>query len=129
MRAILFSLAVLQRRADFDVASRDVFVNVTGGITIAEPASDLAVAAALISSLRQRPVPEEWVVAGEIGLTGEVRSIARPEARLREAERLGFTGAVIPATSTPSGEPGIRMLPIRQLTDAMSWMFPARSTI
>jgi len=118
-------LAVLQRRAGIDTANRDVFVNVTGGVTISEPAADLAVAAALASSLRQRPVPDGWVVSGEIGLTGEVRAVSRAEARLKEAARLGFTGAVIPAASTPPSSAGaLKVLPIRQLGDALEWMFP-----
>lgn len=119
-------LAVLQRRTGFDTANRDVFVNVTGGVTISEPAADLAVAAALASSLRHRPVPDGWVVAGEIGLTGEVRAVSRAEARLRESARLGFTGAVIPAASLPPSFRGdLKVLPIRQLRDALEWMFPS----
>jgi DNA repair protein RadA/Sms len=118
-------LAVLQRRTGLASADRDVFVNVTGGVTVAEPAADLAVAAALVSSLKQRPVPDGWVVAGEIGLTGEVRAVSRADARLREAARLGFAGAVIPAASTPrSTASELKVLPIRQLGDALSWMFP-----
>lgn len=122
-------LAVLQRRAGVDLAQRDVFVNVTGGLRIDEPASDLAVASALISSLSRRPLPDGWVVSGEIGLTGEIRAINRPEMRLREAERLGFDGAVIPAANTPSPDTAkLRILPVRQLKDAMDWMFPPRTS-
>jgi len=120
-------LAVLQRRAGVELAQRDVFVNVTGGLRIDEPASDLAVASALVSSLSRRPLPDGWVVSGEIGLTGEIRAINGPEIRLREAERLGFDGAVIPAVNTPSPDTAkLRILPVRQLSDAMDWMFPPR---
>ena len=64
-------------------------------------------------------------MAGEIGLTGEVRAVSRPELRLKEAERLGFVGAVIPAANVPPGDAaGIRMLPVRRLGDAIEWMFP-----
>ena len=103
-----------------------MFVNVTGGVTISEPAADLAVAAALASSLRHQAVPDGWVVAGEIGLTGEVRAVSRAEARLKESARLGFEGAIIPAASLPPTETGgLKTLPIRQLRDALDWMFPS----
>jgi len=118
-------LAVLQRRTGVELANRDVFVNVTGGLRVEEPAADLAVAAAAVSSFVRRPLPDGWVVAGEVGLTGEVRAVTHPDGRLREAERLGFGGAVIPAGNTP--EPGaarLRVLPVRQLRHALDWMFP-----
>jgi DNA repair protein RadA/Sms len=83
-------LAVLERRAGLSFHDLDVFVNVTGGVRLVEPASDLAVAAALCSSLRDRPVPGEALFLGEIGLGGEVRPIGGVERRLAEAERLGF---------------------------------------
>jgi len=121
-------LAVLQRRIGLDLASRDVFVNVTGGINILEPAVDLAVAMAIVSSALQKPVPSLLVVAGEIGLTGEIRSVRRMESRLREAARLGFTSAVTPASGLP-GAPvdGLRVYPARRLEDALRDCFGAEA--
>ncbi len=89
-------LAVLEARCGLALAGRDVYLNVAGGLRIGEPAADLAVAAALISSLRDEPIPGETVVFGEIGLSGEVRAVSQTEARLREAEKLGFSRALIP---------------------------------
>ncbi|ANM28782.1 DNA repair protein RadA [Acidobacteria bacterium Mor1] len=91
-------LAVLQRRAGLDLGSRDVFVNLTGGMSVAEPAADLAVAVAVGSSLAGLPVVEGRIACGEVGLTGEIRSVGRIESRLREAARLGFRSAVVPAS-------------------------------
>jgi DNA repair protein RadA/Sms len=109
-------LAVLQRRCDLDLQARDVFVNVTGGLAVTEPAVDLAVAAAVATSALGRPLSRRWVVCGEIGLTGEVRAVSRLEARLREAERLGFTTAITPRRSPAAG--GIRCLPVGEIEEA-----------
>ena len=89
-------LAVLDARCGLALAGRDVYLNVAGGLRIAEPAADLAVAAALLSSLTDRPVPEGSVVFGEVGLSGELRAVAHAEARLKEAAKLGFTRALTP---------------------------------
>jgi len=89
-------VAVLDRRAGFNLGGEDVYVNVAGGLTLAEPASDLAVACAIVSSFRNRPVPKGTVVFGEVGLAGELRAVSRAELRLAEAERLGFTRCVMP---------------------------------
>ncbi|MCP3979901.1 MAG: DNA repair protein RadA [bacterium] len=110
-------LAVLQRRAGVDLVQRDVFVNVTGGVSVVEPAADLAVAAAIASSASGAALPDRWVVAGEIGLTGEVRAVSRTDARLREAARLGFDAALVPESS-PTAE-GIERIPVRRLDQAL----------
>lgn len=94
-------LAVLARSARIDVSGRDVFVNVTGGLHVSEPAADLAVAAAVASSYLDRPIRPGRVVAGELGLTGEVRSVGRLDARLREAARAGFDHAIVPCGESP----------------------------
>jgi DNA repair protein RadA/Sms len=90
-------LAVLEARCGIVFAGRDVYLNVAGGLKIAEPAADLAVAAALVSALADAVVPEDMVVFGEIGLGGEVRRVSQPELRLREAAKLGFARALLPA--------------------------------
>ena len=89
-------LAVLEARCGLHFSGCDIFLNIAGGIRINEPAADLAVAAALISSLSGKPLPPEAVIFGEIGLAGEVRQVAQPELRLKEAAKLGFEKAVTP---------------------------------
>ena len=89
-------LAVLEARCGLMLGGKEVYLNVAGGMKISEPACDLAVAAALISAASDNPVAEDCVVFGEIGLSGEVRAVGQSEARLKEAGKLGFTGAILP---------------------------------
>jgi DNA repair protein RadA/Sms len=89
-------LAVLEARCGLAVGAADVFLNVAGGLKIGEPAADLAVCAALASAASGRPLPADTVVFGEVGLAGEVRAVARTEARLKEAAKLGFSRAILP---------------------------------
>ncbi len=83
-------LAVLEKRMGIKLSTKDVFLNITGGIKIDDPAIDLAVAAAILSSNEDEPVSAQWAFAGEVGLTGEVRPVTRIEQRISEAEKLGF---------------------------------------
>jgi DNA repair protein RadA/Sms len=94
-------LAVLDRRSDVDLLSCDVYVNVAGGVRVAEPAADLAVALALASSRLDLPLPPDVAACGEIGLGGEIRRVARLEERLREAARLGYGRVLVPARALP----------------------------
>jgi DNA repair protein RadA/Sms len=112
-------LAVLARRAGLDIAARDVFVNVAGGLETTEPAADLAVALAAASSLTGRALPARMTIFGEIGLAGEIRGVARLDARLREASRLGFETALVPAGSSPASSSGVRLQPVRHLAEAL----------
>ncbi|MBI3708149.1 MAG: DNA repair protein RadA, partial [Proteobacteria bacterium] len=89
-------LAVLETRCGLAFGASDVYLNVAGGLRIAEPAADLAVATALVSSLTDRPAPPACVVFGEIGLSGEVRAVGQMAARLKEAAKLGFKRALSP---------------------------------
>lgn len=89
-------LAVLEARCGIILSNKDIFLNVAGGLKITEPAADMAVATAGISSLAGKPVPADMVVFGEIGLSGESRAVAQPDLRLKEAEKLGFERAMIP---------------------------------
>lgn len=89
-------LAVLEARCGLVMAGKDVYLNIAGGLRINEPAADLAVAAALVSSACDRPVPEGCVVFGEIGLSGEVRAVSQSDLRLKEATKLGFASAILP---------------------------------
>jgi DNA repair protein RadA/Sms len=104
-------LAVLEARCGVSVGANDVYLNVAGGLRINEPAADLAVAAALISSLTGVPVPPDAVVFGEIGLAGEVRAVSQTELRLKEAAKLGFASALVPPRARGRrGEDAIRIL-------------------
>lgn len=89
-------LAVLEARGGLNLSSQDVYLNIAGGLRITEPAADVAVALAVISSLHNKPVPSDMVVFGEIGLSGEIRATSQPSLRLKEAKKLGFNSAIIP---------------------------------
>ncbi|MDX1387697.1 MAG: DNA repair protein RadA [Acidobacteriota bacterium] len=117
-------LAVLKGAAELDASARDVFVNVAGGLTVDEPAADLAVAVAAASSAYVRAVPSSLVVMGEIGLTGEIRAVPRIETRLREAARLGFREAIVPhgGAPTPSAE-SMKLHAVRHLADVIRLLF------
>ncbi len=91
-------IAILQKRLNVPLGNFDVFVNVSGGIKIEEPAADLAIAIAILSSFKNKPVDPKTAVFGELGLLGEVRSIGSDERRTKEARRLGFTTIISPKT-------------------------------
>jgi DNA repair protein RadA/Sms len=113
-------LAVLHRHAGIVCFDQDVFVNAVGGVRIAEPAADLAVLLAIVSSLKDRPLPEKLVVFGEVGLAGEVRPAPRGQERLREAAKLGFTRALIPRANAPRQPiPGIEVLAVERVEQAL----------
>ncbi|TNE60626.1 MAG: DNA repair protein RadA [Alphaproteobacteria bacterium] len=116
-------LAVLDARAGLGLAGCDVYLNVAGGLKISEPAADLAVAAALISSLAQVPVPDETVVFGEISLSGDVRSVSQTEARLKESAKLGFSKALMPAGKKGDNK-GIRQEGLQRVSDLVEQFFP-----
>jgi len=110
-------LAVLEARCGVGFGDRDVYLNVAGGLRINEPAADLAAAAALISSAVDVPLPQGCVVFGEISLSGEVRAVGRAEARLREAAKLGFDGALTPPLTVKSK--GVGLTAVTRLTEAV----------
>ncbi len=114
-------MAVLDARCGLSLGPNDVYLNVAGGLKIGEPAADLAVAAALISSESGDALPSGTVVFGEIGLSGEVRPVSRIDARLKEAAKLGFTHAIVPTSRSgrgaKPGEHGIRISELGHLRD------------
>jgi len=114
-------LAVLHRHAGIACFDQDVFVNAVGGVRITEPAADLAVLMAIVSSLRNKPLPEKLVVFGEVGLAGEVRPVQRGQERLREAAKLGFTHALIPKANQPR-QPvaGMEIMAVDRVADAFA---------
>jgi DNA repair protein RadA/Sms len=117
-------LAVLDRRTGIDLVGNDVYVNVTGGVRISEPAADLAVALALASSRLDRPVPPDVAACGEVGLGGEVRRAGRIDLRMREAARLGFRRVLLPerVAEDAAGVPGVEPVPVATLDDAVRWL-------
>jgi DNA repair protein RadA/Sms len=114
-RRLAVLLAVLEQRAGLKFHDQDVFVNVTGGVRLAEPAADLAVVAALCSTLYDRPVAADTVFLGEVGLGGEVRPIVALERRLAEAERLGFRRAFISSRNRPAAQ--LEVVPIAHVAE------------
>ncbi len=118
---LLLVSAVLARRIGLRLGDQDVFVNVVGGIQVEEPAADLAVAAAIASSVRDQPIKADTVLIGEVGLSGELRMVSQMPARLREAAKLGFRAAIVPRRLR-KGEPwpdGIQVVEARSLREAL----------
>jgi DNA repair protein RadA/Sms len=113
-------LAVLNRHAGVSLQEYDVFVNVVGGIEIGDTSADLPVALALASSLKDRVLPQSIVAFGEIGLTGEVRPVPYGEERLREAQKQGFTTAIVPRDNAPRRAlDGLQVVAVTRLADAL----------
>jgi DNA repair protein RadA/Sms len=116
-------LAVLHRHGGVETAGYDVFVNAVGGVRIGEPAADLAVLLAVTSSLRNKPLPDKSLVFGEVGLAGEVRAVQRGQERIREAAKLGFRTALIPAANKPrQAIDGIEVVPVARVADALDFL-------
>jgi DNA repair protein RadA/Sms len=113
-------LAVLHRHAGIATFDQDVFVNAVGGVKIDEPAADLPVLLAIVSSLRSKPLPEKLIAFGEIGLAGEIRPVQRGQERLREAVKLGFRLAIIPRANAPrSPIDGIEVVSVARVEEAV----------
>lgn len=115
-------LAVLEKRAGYFFGNLDTYINVVGGLRLDEPAADLSIAMALVSSLRDKPIDDDMIAFGEIGLGGEVRNVANISDRVKEAQRLGFTRAIIPKHAVSQLENikklDIEILPISNIRDA-----------
>ena len=117
---LLLITAVLTRRLGLSLSDQDVFVNVVGGLQIEEPAADLAIAAALASSVRDRPVPADMAVVGEVGLSGELRAVPQLGVRLHEAAKLGFRRIIAPRSPRIEPAPaGLELLAVRSLREAL----------
>ena len=114
-------LAVLHRHAGIACFDQDVFINAVGGVKITEPGADLPILLAIVSSLRNKPLPEKMVVFGEVGLAGEVRPVQRGQERLREAAKLGFTVAIIPKANEPKQAiAGMEIITVGRVEDAVA---------
>jgi len=118
-------IAILEKRLGLHLHGEDVYLNVAGGIRVSEPAIDLGVATAIASSFRDRAIPPQTVIMGEVGLGGEVRAIPQLEARLREAEKLGFQQAVIPEPNRPFETlgGGLKIIPVTSIARAFDSLF------
>ena len=118
-------LTVLEKRAGLSLAGEDVFVNVPGGIPVHEPAADLAVVAAVASSLRNQPVPAGAALFGEVGLAGEIRGTTQPGLRVREAAQMGFTHCFMPRGDGGDGlsAPGCELCPVDSVGQALEGLF------
>ena len=118
-------LAVLEKRLGLMFSNLDTYINIVGGIRLDEPAADLAVAMALVSGLRDIPIDENTVTFGEIGLSGELRSVPRAQARVNEAARMGFTRCILPSACLKqinSAPEGIKLLGVKRLSDAVAFI-------
>ena len=113
--------AVLEKKVGLEILGCDLFVNVAGGLSVDDPAADLATVAALASSFRDRPLPARTLVLGEVGLAGEVRAVSQPEIRLAEAARLGFERALVPAANARHADvpPGIAVEGVATVAEAL----------
>ena len=117
-------MAVLEKRAGLPLSSYDAYVNIAGGIRMNEPASDLGIVMAIASSYKNKPVPEDTIVFGEVGLSGEVRAVTMPEQRVAEAKKLGFKVCILPEVSRKSlknmgGQKELRIIGVRSINQAI----------
>src|SRR5215831_9020056 len=117
-------LAVLEKRAGLNLIGDDVFVNVAGGMTIDEPASDLGILAAIASSVRNRPIPQATAMFGEVGLAGEVRGITQASLRIREAAQMGFARCILPEANIDRKEKAAcQLVGVRTISEALDAAF------
>ncbi len=115
-------LAVLEKRLGLRFSAQDIYLNVVGGLQIDEPAADLAAAMAMISSLLDKPLPDDMIAVGEIGLSGECRAVSNTEQRVKEAERLGFSKIVLPRRSVEKIHSAgrIKLIPVKSIYEAIT---------
>ncbi|MEC8042615.1 MAG: magnesium chelatase domain-containing protein, partial [Pseudomonadota bacterium] len=118
-------LAVLEARCGIPFAGLDVYLNVAGGLKVKEPAADLAVAAALLSAREDAALPADTVVFGEISLSGALRPVGQGENRLKEAQKLGFTSAIVPSGGKITGGDGLSLRSYADLTAFVGDIFGA----
>ncbi len=120
---IAMLLAVLTKHGGLFVSDQDVFINVVGGIRVSETSADLAIVLAIASSLRSICLPQELIVFGELGLSGEIRPVPNGEARIKEASKHGFKKAIVPKANAPKNVSGIEIIGVGQLSDALEAIF------
>ncbi len=115
-------MAVLEKRAGLALSNYDAYVNIAGGVRMNEPAVDLGIVMAVASSYRNKPIPDDMIVFGEVGLSGEVRGVTMPEQRVAEAKKLGFKSCIVPKVSEDAlkGAVGIRVIGVSSVNQAIS---------
>lgn len=114
-------LAVLHRHGGLQMSDQDVFVNVVGGVKVTETSADLALLLSLVSSFRNRPLPRDLVIFGEVGLAGEIRPVPSGQERIAEAAKHGFKRAIVPSTNMPKkNPPDMKVYGVKKLSDALS---------
>ncbi len=119
LNRLLMLAAVLSKRVGLPLFNQDIYVNVVGGLRISEPAADLAVAVAIASSFRNRRIEPDLVLMGEIGLSGELRSVSQIDRRLAEAAKLGFSQAIVPSTAQATSPAGLQLTSVRSLAEVV----------
>lgn len=122
IKKIQLLLAVLEKRVHLNMGACDVYVKVAGGIKLDDPAVDLALCCAMASSFRNKSIPAQTIIFGEVGLSGEVRSVSQPDVRVREAVRMGFTNIILPAKNLERLDhdiKGVNIYGVRYLTEAL----------
>jgi len=113
-------IAVLEKKLGIHLSGSDIYVNIVGGIKVAEPAVDLAIAMAVVSSYRNKSIDQDMILLGEIGLSGEVRSVSNLEKRIKEAEKMGFAKAIVPYNNkSQENEKGIKLHKVKNIEDGM----------
>ena len=118
-RRLAMLLCIIERRGGIPTGNQDVFLNIVGGLKIEEPAADLGVVMSVISSIRNKPIAQDTVIVGEVGLGGEIRSVAQINNRIKEAARIGFRRMVMPNQKVDEKKPGIELLPSRSIQQAL----------
>ncbi len=115
-------LAILSRHSGTALHGMDVFLNVVGGLQVFEPAADLPILFAILSSLRNKPLPHELIAFGELGLSGEIRPVPGGQERLKEAAKHGFKIAVVPKANVSRQKmDGLQIVPVQTLQEAVDW--------
>ena len=126
-RRLNMLLAVLEKRVGFKLIQKDVFVNIAGGLRVTDLAMDLSIIAAVLSSNVDTPIEAGWCMAGEVGLSGEVRPVSRIEQRVAEAQKLGFTNIILPRQNIQAFKGkdigGVNLIPVRKVEEALRHLF------
>ena len=120
-------LALVEKKAGYSFSGEDIYLNVAGGMSLEEPAADLGVVLAVVSSLKNKPIPKGMAVFGEIGLSGEIRSVGQPLARIKEAHALGFETIILPAGNLAQLDkkdlPSLDCLGAQSVRQALQYVF------
>ena len=115
-------MAVLEKRCHYEMSRLDAYVNIAGGMKMNEPALDLAIVMALISSYKDRPVDPRMIIFGEVGLSGEVRAVSQADQRVNEAAKLGFTSCMLPKVCMDKMKPveGLKLIGVSNVREAIN---------